>query len=74
MDVGVDREQRVHVRDAEDHGAPQVPPSSQEELLHLDRGRSSRHAGRVAAEPRQRGVSGESYPSVSRCCVVELRI
>lgn len=59
MDVEAERE-CVRLRDAEDQRAPQVPQSSQEELLHVDRCRSGCDSGWIAAEPRQRGVSGES--------------
>lgn len=67
MDVQVEREQRVHLRDSEDERAAQVPPSDEAKLLHVDRCRSCRDAGRIAAEPRQRRVSGEF--SLSRCCL-----
>lgn len=59
MDVQVEREQRVHLRDSEDERAAQVPPSDEAKLLNVDRRRSCRDAGRIAAEPRQRRVSGE---------------
>lgn len=70
MDVQVEREQRVHVRDPkDDERAAQVSPSDEAKLLHVDRGRSCRDAGRVAAEPRQRRVSGEFLSLLSRCCL-----
>lgn len=72
MDVQVEREQRVHLRDSEDERAAQVPPSDEAKLLNVDRRRSCRDAGRIAAEPRQRRVSGEFSLPLSmlscRCC------
>lgn len=60
MDVQVERERRVRLRHAAKSRSTQVPPSGQEELLHVDRRGPRGHAGRVAAESRQRRVPGES--------------
>ena len=35
MDVQVEREQRVHLRDSEDERAAQVPPSDEAKLLNV---------------------------------------
>lgn len=75
MDVEIEREQRVQLRDPENQRAAQVSSSDKAKLLHVDRGRFSHHARWIAAEPRQRRVSGESrlLSVLSRCCDVESR-
>lgn len=72
MDVEAEREQRVRLRDRQDQRAAQVSPSDEAKLLHVGCGRSGRHTRRLAAEPRQRRVSGESPVSPPLCVVVSM--